>query len=48
MKIKYLGHACFIITFDAGTRVITDPFETGGDMTYDEIRESADIVTVSH
>jgi len=48
MKIKYLGHACFVITSDNGTKIITDPYVTGGDLTYDEIRESADIVTVSH
>lgn len=48
MKIKYLGHASFLITSDAGTRIITDPYTTGGDMSYGEIRETADIVTVSH
>ncbi len=48
MRIKYLGHASFMITSDAGTRIITDPYKPGGDLTYGEIRESADIVTVSH
>lgn len=48
MKIKYLGHACFMITSDAGVKIITDPYVTGGDLSYGEIRESADIVTVSH
>ena len=48
MKIKWLGLASFLITSDSGTRIITDPYETGGDLSYREIRESADIVTVSH
>ena len=48
MKIKWLGHASFMITSDAGTRIITDPYVTGGDLSYGEIKESADIVTVSH
>ena len=48
MKIKYLGHASFMITSDTGTKLITDPFTTGGEFSYGEIRESADIVTVSH
>jgi L-ascorbate metabolism protein UlaG (beta-lactamase superfamily) len=48
MKVKYLGHSCFLITSDDGTRIITDPYNTSEDLTYGEIRESADIVTVSH
>ncbi len=48
MRIKYLGHACFMITSDAGITIITDPYKTSADLTYGEIRESADIVTVSH
>ena len=48
MKIKWLGHASFLITSDTGTRIITDPYTTGGNLSYGEIRESADIVTVSH
>ncbi len=48
MNIKWLGHACFLITSDGGTRIITDPYESGGGLSYGEITESADIVTVSH
>jgi L-ascorbate metabolism protein UlaG (beta-lactamase superfamily) len=48
MKIKYLGHATFVITSNRGVKIITDPYETGPDLTYGEITESADIVTVSH
>ena len=48
MKIKWLGHASFLITSDNGTKIITDPYANGGELHYDEIREPADIVTVSH
>ena len=48
MKIKWLGHACFLITSETGTRIITDPYATKENLTYGEITESADIVTVSH
>lgn len=48
MKVKWLGHASFMITSDSGTKIITDPYKTGGDFSYGEINESADIVTVSH
>jgi len=48
MKIKWLGHACFVITSDTGIKIITDPYVTGGGLSYGEIEESADIVTVSH
>ena len=48
MKIKWLGHASFVITSDGGTKVITDPYTVGGGISYSEIQESADIVTVSH
>ena len=32
MKIKWLGHASFLITSDNGTRIITDPYKSGGDI----------------
>jgi len=49
MKVKWLGHASFLITSDGGTRIITDPYTPGGfGLNYGEIKESADIVTVSH
>lgn len=48
MKIKYLGHSSFMITSDTGIRIITDPYQTGGDLSYGKIEESADIVVVSH
>jgi len=48
LKIKYLGHAAFVITSNRGVKIITDPYATSPDLTYGEITESADIVTVSH
>jgi len=48
MKIKWLGHASFLITSDRGVKVLTDPYEPIFGMNYGPIDESADIVTVSH
>ena len=48
MKIKWLGHASFMITSDSGIKIITDPYVTTENLNYGEIKESADIVTVSH
>ena len=50
MKIKWLGHACFLITADSGIKIITDPYEAGfrGILNYGPIKETADIVTISH
>ena len=48
MKIKWLGHASFMITSETGIKIITDPYVTAENLNYGEINESADIVTVSH
>jgi L-ascorbate metabolism protein UlaG (beta-lactamase superfamily) len=48
MKIKWLGHSCFLITSKNGTRVITDPYTVGGGISYSPIKETVDIVVVSH
>ncbi len=49
MKIRWLGHACFLLTADDGTRIITDPYKTGAfGLNYKPPTEEADIVTVSH
>jgi len=51
MKIKYFGHAAFLITSKNGARIITDPYKPGcfdGGIKYDTITEEADIVTISH
>lgn len=46
MKMKWLGHASFLIESPGGLKVVTDPF--GKDVPYPEIDETADVVTVSH
>ena len=48
MKVRWLGHASFLITSDSGTRIITDPYVVGSGIKYGEIKEAADVVTVSH
>ena len=48
MKIKWLGHASFLITSSEGIRIITDPYETGMGIDYGPIQETADVVLVSH
>jgi L-ascorbate metabolism protein UlaG (beta-lactamase superfamily) len=48
MKIKFLGHSCFLITSSIGVKIITDPYHTGEEFNLNKIKESADIITVSH
>jgi L-ascorbate metabolism protein UlaG (beta-lactamase superfamily) len=51
MKIKYVGHACFLVTTGGGTRIITDPYESGsydGAVKYRPVDDAADIALVSH
>jgi len=51
MKIKFLGHAAFLITTSAGTKIVTDPYEPGGfggSIRYGRLTEPADIVIISH
>jgi len=51
MKIKFLGHAAFLITTADGTKIVTDPYQPGGfdgAIGYGPLREPADIVVVSH
>jgi L-ascorbate metabolism protein UlaG (beta-lactamase superfamily) len=51
MKIKWYGHAAFLITSDQGVKIVTDPYEPGafgGKLSYGKISDQADIVLVSH
>jgi len=51
MKIKWYGHASFLITSEKGTKIITDPYEPdgyGGAIKYGKIPDVADIVLISH
>ena len=45
MKIRYLGHSCFLLTESTGTRILTDPY---GDVGFRMPRVEADVVSVSH
>lgn len=46
MKLKWLGHACFLLTSDNGIRVLADPFNEKVGYALPEVE--TDIVTVSH
>ena len=48
MKVKWLGHASFLITSGSGVKIVTDPYAPDERLHYGEINESADIVTMSH
>lgn len=50
MKIKWYGHASFLITSDQGVKIIIDPYEPGfmGQLNYGKIGDSADFVLVTH
>lgn len=51
MKIKWLGHAAFLVTAEEGVRIITDPYQSGafgGAIAYAPIAEPAEIVLSSH
>ena len=51
MKLKYLGHACFLATAADGTKVLMDPYRSGAfgnAIRYGPIEETVDIVLTSH
>ncbi len=48
MKIKWLGHACFLATGKSGLRVLMDPYATSGELSYAPLHETAEVVTVTH
>ena len=51
MKIKWYGHAAFLITSDQGVKIITDPYEPGafgGQLSYGKILDQVDFVLTSH
>jgi L-ascorbate metabolism protein UlaG (beta-lactamase superfamily) len=51
MKIKWYGHASFLITSTSGTKIVTDPYEPGGydgAISYGSPPDQADIAVVSH
>lgn len=46
MKLRYLGHSSFLLVSDAGTAIVTDPYDGIGFSL--PLGLSADFVTVSH
>ena len=51
MQIKYLAHSSFLVTTEAGTRILFDPYEPGGydgALRYGAIAEPATVVVTSH
>lgn len=48
MKIKYLGHASFLIISQDEKKIVVDPYNIGQGLNYGAINETADIVTISH
>jgi L-ascorbate metabolism protein UlaG (beta-lactamase superfamily) len=51
MKITFLGHASFLLTTSAGTRIVTDPFDPKAypdSLLYRPFTENVDVVTSSH
>jgi len=48
MRIRWLGHACFLVTSASGVTIITDPYAVEGGIDYSPIEETADVVVVSH
>lgn len=46
MKIKYLGHSCFLLTESTGTCVVCDPYDDS--IGYELPAVKADAVTISH
>jgi L-ascorbate metabolism protein UlaG (beta-lactamase superfamily) len=46
VKIRWFGHACFLLESQDGTKIVTDPFD--GSVGYKIPMVEADIVTVSH
>lgn len=51
MKVKYLAHASFLLEASDGTKIITDPYESGGfggEVRYKPVTEACEVVLISH
>ncbi|MFA5078349.1 MAG: MBL fold metallo-hydrolase [Dehalococcoidia bacterium] len=48
MKIKWFGQSCFLLTAGDGTKLLMDPFKSDSHLTYKQVDEKVDVVTVSH
>ena len=48
MKIKWFGHSCFLLTAENGAKLLMDPFKSESHLSYKQVSEKVDMVTVSH
>lgn len=51
MKVRFIGHACFILEEEKGLKILLDPYEPGGFggmVNYSPLEEKVDIVVISH
>ena len=46
MKLEWIGHACFRLTAENGTVIVTDPYDDSVGIRVPKL--TADLVTVSH
>jgi L-ascorbate metabolism protein UlaG (beta-lactamase superfamily) len=46
MKLRWIGHACFLLQSNSGIRVLMDPFHEKMGLPLPDVE--ADIVTISH
>ena len=46
MTIQWLGHSCFLMTTDKGTRILCDPCDAA--TGYEIAPQECDILTISH
>jgi L-ascorbate metabolism protein UlaG (beta-lactamase superfamily) len=46
MRVRWLGHSCFLITSGRGIKILTDPY--GKNVSYTLPKVAPDIVTLSH
>ena len=46
MKLEWMGHACFRLTAENGTVIVTDPYDDSVGIRVPKL--TADLVTISH
>jgi L-ascorbate metabolism protein UlaG (beta-lactamase superfamily) len=51
MKLKWMGHSCFLVTASDRTKILFDPYEPGGyggALGYGPVTDEVDVVVMSH
>jgi L-ascorbate metabolism protein UlaG (beta-lactamase superfamily) len=48
MKIKWFGQSCFLLTAGDGAKLLMDPFKADSHLSYNQVNERVDMVSVSH